>query len=453
MPSPLPLPLSTPSRNLVRLTLVRGITWTGFLAAIVIGIELLGFELEVLAVIGVILVMALINITTWWRLGRPRAVTHGEYLAHLMADVAGLTLLFYFTGGSTNPFITYYLVPVTIAAATLPWRHAWLLAITSMIAYSLLMVSYQPVPQLGQVLVPGGVSLHVLGMWLNFGLSAGLVTFFIYKMAHALRSRDQALSRTREAALRSEQVLAVATQAAGTAHELGTPLSTMAILLKEMREDVHGNPQLEKDVELLRRQVDTCKARLQQLVANADRRRMAEPRVGDAETWLARVVQRWLVFRPDVNHHFAVEEGRGRPWLAVDATLDQALTNLLNNAADANPDDITIRLDWTREEIIIDIRDHGPGVAMSIADQLGETFVSTKSKGMGIGLFLTHATINRFGGEVRLYNHPHGGTLTEVTLPRSDPPAQALSEKGWRAIDEPLRGTHARDRTPPPDHR
>ncbi|HSP31110.1 MAG TPA: sensor histidine kinase, partial [Halomonas sp.] len=237
----LPLPLSTPSRNLVRLTFVRGITWTGFLAGIIIGIEVLGFELDVPTVIAVIVSMALINVTTWWRLGRPRAVTHGEYLAHLMADVAGLTLLFYFTGGSTNPFITYYLGPVTIAAATLPWRHAWAVAGAAMLAYTALMLHYQPVPQLSQGHISGSLHLHVLGMWLNFGLSAGLVTIFIYKMAHALRSRDQALSRTREAALRNEQVLAVATQAAGTAHELGTPLSTMAVLLSEMRDEARGN--------------------------------------------------------------------------------------------------------------------------------------------------------------------------------------------------------------------
>ncbi|CAM3413257.1 ATP-binding protein [Halomonas lysinitropha] len=419
MPATLPLPLSTPNRNLVRLTIVRGITWTGFLAAIIIGIELLGFSLEVPAVIGVIIAMGVINIATWWRMGRPRAVTHGEYLLHLLLDVSGLTLLFYFTGGSHNPFINYYLVPVTIAAATLPWRHAWVVAAASMAAYSFLMMAYQPVPQFAQGQDGGTLSLHVLGMWLNFGLSAGLVTFFIYKMAHALRSRDQALSRTREAALRNEQVLAVATQAAGTAHELGTPLSTMAVLLGEMREEVRDQPALSRDIELLRQQVDTCKSRLRHLVESADRRRMAEPEVHDARLWLAWVVQRWLVLRPDVSHHLNVTERRGRPWLAVDATLDQALTNLLNNAADANPDDISIRLDWNDDEVIIDIRDHGPGVAMSIADQLGETFVSTKSKGLGIGLFLTHATINRFGGGVSLYNHPEGGTLTEVTLPRS----------------------------------
>ncbi|MFG6179061.1 ATP-binding protein [Halomonas sp. THAF12] len=421
MQAALPLPLSTPNRNMVRLTIVRGITWTGFLTGIVIGVQGLGFELDLPAVGAVIVVMALINIGTWWRLGRPRDVTHREYLAHLLADMAGLTLLFYFTGGATNPFINYYLVPVTIAAATLPWRYAWGVAAAGLAGTSFLMFFYHPVPQLGLPHLQDGISLHILGVWMNFALSAGLVTFFIFKMARALRGREQALSRTREAVLRNEQVLAVATQAAGTAHELGTPLSTMAVLLKEMREDAKGNELLEKDIDLLREQVDTCKSRLRHLVDNADRRRMARPEIRDAQEWLAEVVQRWLVLRPDVGYRLEVTGRRGTPRLAVDTTLAQALTNLLNNAADANPNDIMIQLDWNPDEVVIDIRDHGPGVSLTIADQLGETFVSTKSKGLGIGLFLTHATINRFGGGVRLYNHPEGGTLTEVTLPRSAP--------------------------------
>lgn len=422
MPTELLLPLSTPNRNLVRLTIVRGITWTGFLLAIIFGVEFLGFELKVPSVISVVIAMGILNIATWWRLGRPRAVTHTEYLLHLLADVCGLTLLFYFTGGATNPFVNYYLVPVTIAAATLPWRHAWIIAVFAMTGYSLLMFHHQSVPQMSHILSDSFFSLHTLGMWLNFGLSAGLITFFIFKMAHALRSRDKALSHTREAALRNEQVLAVATQAAGTAHELGTPLSTMAVLLNEMAEEAPQGSALSKDIQLLRQQVDTCKTRLQHLVSHADRRRMAEPDVCDGAQWLAGVVQRWLVLRPDVSHQLTITERRGRPWLAVDTTLDQALTNLLNNAADANPENISIRLDWQNDNVIIDIRDHGPGVSMSIADQLGDTFVSTKSKGMGIGLFLTHATINRFGGGVSLFNHPEGGTLTEVILPLSSSP-------------------------------
>lgn len=420
MPASLPpaLPLSTPNRNLVRLTIVRGISWTGFLAGLIIGVEGLDFNLEVPAVIGVILLMGLINLATWWRLGRPRDVSHREYLAHLLIDVAGLTLLFHFTGGSSNPFINYFLIPVTIAAATLPWRHAWIIAGTSLLAYSGLMFIYHPVPQLAMTHEGSHLNLHTLGMWLNFALSAGLVTFFVYKMALALRVRDQTLSRTREASLRNEQVLAVATQAAGTAHELGTPLSTMAVLLAEMREEADDDSLLARDIDLLRQQVDICKSRLQRLVDSADRRRLAAAEIQDAQLWLGAVVQRWLVLRPDVSHRMEVIGLRGTPWITVDATLDQALTNLLNNAADANPDDIRIQLDWNAEEVVIDIRDNGPGVPLSIADQLGETFVSTKSKGMGIGLFLTHATINRLGGGVSLYNHPTGGTLTEVILPR-----------------------------------
>src|SRR5699024_6030121 len=119
-----PLPLSTPSRNLVRLTIVRGITWTGFLVATIFGLEILGFELRAAAVIGVIVCMGLVNLFTWWRLGRQWAVSDMEYLLHLLVDVIGLTLLFYLTGGCNNPFISYYLVPVTIAAATLPWHYA-----------------------------------------------------------------------------------------------------------------------------------------------------------------------------------------------------------------------------------------------------------------------------------------------------------------------------------------
>src|SRR5699024_6869647 len=143
------------------------------------------FNLAVPAVIGVILLMGLINLATWWRLGRPRDVTHREYLAHLLIDVAGLTLLFYFTGGSTNPFINYFLIPVTVAPAPLPCRHSCTISRASLLAYSVLMFAYHPVPQLAMPPTGSSLNLHTLGMWLNFARSAGLVTFFVYKMALA----------------------------------------------------------------------------------------------------------------------------------------------------------------------------------------------------------------------------------------------------------------------------
>ncbi|MCM2971325.1 ATP-binding protein [Larsenimonas suaedae] len=413
-----PLALSTPSRNLVLLTIARGITWTGFLIAIIFGIEVLNFQLYLVPIFLIIVVMGLFNVATWWRLGWLRSVTEAECLVHLLIDVIGLTAIFYFTGGSTNPVITYYIVPITIAAATLPVRYTILTTVTAFGGYSALMLFYQPIPELSRHIAGTGISLHVLGMWLNFALCASLITYFVFKMARALRRRDRTLSKTRETALRNEQILAVASQAAGTAHELGTPLGTMAVLLGEMKEDADSDI-LREDITLLQRQVEQCKAHLRSLVATAERRRVGPLEHQDVQAYLERVIEKWLVIRPDVTHRLTCL-GRRHAIIPTDDTLQQALLNLLNNAADANPQNIDITLDWDEQQVIVDIRDHGAGVPMDIADQLGQTFVSTKSKGMGIGLFLTHATINRFGGSVSLYNHEEGGTLTEVTLPRVD---------------------------------
>ena len=415
---PPPLPLSTPGRNLLRLTLVRGITWTGFLGGIIFGLEVLDFQLKVLAVFTVILAMALVNLLTWWRLSWPGPVTDKEYLLHLLADVVGLSLLFYFTGGANNPFISYFLVPLTISAATLPWRSTWIIAAYILLAYPFLMVFYEPITQLTELSANSSLNLQVLGRWANFVLSTSLITIFVYKMAQSLRQRDADLSETRERSLRDEQIMAVATQAAGTAHELGTPLSTMAVMLKELSNDYSSDPQLAADLALLRQQVDTCKVTLQSLVSNTDRSRLLNPECKPLKSFLMQVLEHWEVLRPDVRYCIDwPSANHDEPRICDDITLQQALINLLNNAADASQEPVTIMIHWNTQEVQIDIHDQGPGIPMEIAERLGQTFLSTKSKGLGLGLFLTHATINRLGGTVHLYNHKHGGTLTEVRVP------------------------------------
>lgn len=419
MALPPPPALSTPSLNLMRLTIMRGITWTGFLLVVIFGIEVMGFQLDVIAVVSTILCMAAFNVITWWRLGLNRPVTDMEYTLHLIVDVLGLACVFYFTGGATNPVVTYLLVPITIAAATLPWWRSFCVAACAILAYTSLLFFFEALPKLRDDVFGLPFSLHMIGMWMNFILCASLMTYFIYKMARALRVRDHSLAQTREAALRNEQVLAVASQAAGTAHELGTPLSTIAVLLTEMREDAANNPDLIDDIDMIRRQVETCKTHLRSLAASAEQRKANAIEVRDAEMWVNSIIERWLVMRPDVDYRFEVI-GKRHAQIEVDITLNQAVMNLLNNAADANPDNIEITLDWNAQIVVLDIRDHGAGIPMDIADTLGEAFVTSHSKkGMGIGLFLTHATINRFNGSVKLYNHASGGTLTEVTLPQA----------------------------------
>ena len=235
-------------------------------------------------------------------------------------------------------------------------------------------------------------------------------------MGEQLRRQAQLQAQRREESLRDQQLLAVATQAAGAAHELGTPLATMSVLLKELRQE-YKEPQLNEDLGLLQSQVQLCKESLRQLVraAEADRRQAIVEQT--AREWVDAVLQRWHLMRPEATYRFQCVGRGSAPRLMPPADLSQSLLNLLNNATDASPEDLDIRLDWDAQWIKLTIRDHGAGVPLAIAEQIGRPFITTKGKGFGLGLFLSQASVTRAGGTVKLYNHEEGGTLTELRLP------------------------------------
>jgi len=331
---------------------------------------------------------------------------------HLGCDLMIHSALLYYSGGSTNPFVSYYLVPLTIAAATLPWLYSIVLSGLALLGYTLMLVWYDPL-----TLPPfERATLQVYGMWLSFALAAALITFFVARMAEQLRRQEQQQAQRREESMRDQQLLAVATQAAGAAHELGTPLATMSVLLKELRQE-YKDPQLSEDLGLLQSQVQLCKESLRQLVraAEADRRQAVVEQT--AREWVDSVLQRWHLMRPEATFRFQCVGLGSAPKLMPPADLSQSLLNLLNNATDASPEDLEIRLDWDPQWIKLTIRDHGAGVPLAIAEQIGRPFITTKGKGFGLGLFLSQASVTRAGGTVKLYNHEEGGTLTELRLP------------------------------------
>lgn len=209
-----------------------------------------------------------INGFVYLRINKPWPISNSEFFGHLLLDIAGLSILLYLTGGANNPFVSYYLVPITIAAAILPWLYTWSLAALSLLCYSVLLFFYLPLPALmtmdmsGQSGLPG---LHIMGMWFNFLVSAGLITFFVVKMAATLREQENKLTRYREDTLRDEQILAVAIQAAGTAHELGTPLNTVAVLVKEMANEQAANAELSKQFKIIDEQIQRCKKKFKRV--------------------------------------------------------------------------------------------------------------------------------------------------------------------------------------------
>jgi two-component system sensor histidine kinase RegB len=367
--------------------------------------------------------LALLTLLTLWRLRQSWLVSKAEYFSQLLLDVAVLTVLLYFAGGSTNPFISYYLVILTICAATLPWSYTWCMAGATFIAYSSLLFYYRPLmlPSHDMDVMRHGqfFNLHVLGMWLTFLISALLITYFVVKMAQALRQQEADLATQRETTLHDEQLLAVATLAAGTAHELGTPLSTISVLVGEMQQDYADNKELQKDLCMLEQQLQNCKQSMQKMVSkfsvDAQEQLIVEP----VNHYVADVLERWRVMRPDISDHYQVLSDAPAPLLTVDETMGQAIMNLLNNAVDASPERIDIELRWTQAHMQLSVRDYGSGIAPELAEKLGKPFVTTKRKGLGLGLYLSHATVRRFAGQLRQYNHDEGGTLTELELPIS----------------------------------
>jgi two-component system sensor histidine kinase RegB len=415
---------------------------------LLLAVAWLQIPLPVGAMAAITVALALFNLYTQWRQQQARPVRDDEIFAQLLVDVAALAGLLYFAGGSANPFVSLFLVPPTIAAAVLSPRLAWSMAGATLAAYSFLMFWNLPLPapqgQMAELdallarasgIAPehaghvSGFALHVLGMWLNFVVSAIIVVLFLTRMAAALKARDRELAAARETALRNEQILALGTLAAGAAHKLGTPLSTMAVVLHEAELAHADDAELRADLQLLRTQVDECKKILSQTLASAGQARDEASRRIGLDAYLERLLEEWQLIRPRVAIEARLEGPRPAPQIATDRRLEQALLNLLDNAADVSADDLAFTALWDAANLSIDILDRGPGIDPQTAARLGEAFVSTKadaapgngensrSGGLGIGFFLTNATLEQFGGSVTLTPREGGGTRTRVVLP------------------------------------
>ncbi|MBV2207854.1 MAG: sensor histidine kinase, partial [Pseudomonas sp.] len=225
--------LSASRQNLRLLILIRVLVLAAQAGAVGLAYATQALTLPWVALGITLAISGLLCLGAALRLRGPWPVTELEYAVHLGFDLLIHSALLYYSGGSTNPFVSYYLVPLTIAAATLPWLYTLVLAGLALAGYTLMLVWYDPItlPSVERA------TLLVYGMWLSFALAAALITFFVARMAEQLRRQAQLQAQRREESLRDQQLLAVATQAAGAAHELGTPLATMSVLLKELRQE------------------------------------------------------------------------------------------------------------------------------------------------------------------------------------------------------------------------
>ena len=424
--------------NLQRLFVLRNIEIAGQLLAIFIATQFLTIPLPLLAMCFVVGVLALLNLLTWKRLKQRWPVTDSELFSQLATNAIALALLLYLSGGSTNPFISLFLLPLTLTAALLPWRYTAAMAALTLGSYTLLLFYYVPIGHpFPDPSLPGSIicrapdathlhnhlgetfGLHVIGMWFNYVFSAVLVSFFVVKMAATLRERDRLLASAREETLRNERIVAMGTLAAGAAHELGTPLSTMAVITNELQHEYKSDPELSENLQILRDQVANCKQILSNLLASSGKDRAEGGASLQLDEYLSGLVDKWQLLRPSTAIATHWTGPQPAPAIMTEQTLSQAIMNLLNNAADASPDELEIHGNWDDATLFLEILDRGPGLTPDTLANAGKPFFTTKApgQGFGIGLFLANATIERLGGTVQLFNREDGGACMRLTLP------------------------------------
>lgn len=402
-----------PSRqNLLRLCVIRSI----LLVVLLAGSSWLRFsgtmQFSSLPVFTILIVMVLINALILLRLRSDSSVSEKEFFANLLLDVFFLTLILYFTGGSTNPLVSYYLIPLIISAAILKPVHTWFIAFLSISFYTLLLFQYQPLALFNMTGHHAMSNAHFLGMWINFGFSALLISWFVVRMAGALRQQSRAIAHNREAGLRDEQIISVASIAAATAHEMRTPLATMAVTVDEIDFEC---PQLKDEMALLAQQIARCDEVLRNLVSTTtEDSGMVVTEVG---VLLENLLEKWSLTRPEIKLETVIPSREAQIRIRYDQSLQHALMNLLNNAADASPEFVSLQVGSSEDWLHIVIEDRGPGIPAEIAGSLGKTSISRKQGGLGLGVLLGQASIERLGGEVKLADKQGPGTRLEIRLP------------------------------------
>jgi len=360
-----------------------------------------------------------------WRLRPPGLVIRSSWLgATMVLDILVFSGLLYFTGGPMNPFSFLYLVPIALATVILGSRWTWALVALSLAASATLFFWHQPLV-LGESHAEH-MLLHLQGMWVAFGVGAAFIVYFLHHIRRALGERESELQASRNLVARQERLAALATLAAGAAHELSTPLATIAVVAKELERAV-AQPAVEtgasshiaEDVKLVRTQVDRCRAILERMCVDAGEmrgERLAPATVDELVAGSLAGLDSEIAVRADVDPALSAVS------LHVPArAIAEAIRGVLKNAQDASPAGAAVDLIVRRADGAIDfaVADRGPGMPRAVLERVGEPFFTTKplGRGMGLGLFLARTVVERIGGSLRLDSNVGRGTTAIVRVP------------------------------------
>jgi two-component system sensor histidine kinase RegB len=347
----------------------------------------------------------------------------------MLVDIAVLTGMLYLAAGIANPFALFYFVNIAVAGAIITPTWAWCVWLTTIAGVTLLLVRSTPIDILSSVSPfaatadnAGWWTIPKLGFLVSFAACSGVITYFITILTGELRQREQVIKDAEVARVRNQQLEALTTLAAGAAHELATPLSTIAVVAKELSRSLEQQSAPEsivKDVVLIRSELDRCRQILDRMTSTAGEAAGERLQTVSIEDFLREAT---LGLRePHRIHCLIAESARDTFNLLPVQAAAQAVRNLVQNALDASDDDqkVLLRAESTAAGWKLCVVDNGSGMAPEILQRIGEPFFTTKEpgRGMGLGLHLAQNVIRRLDGNLTFSSKPGRGTTATVLLP------------------------------------
>jgi two-component system, sensor histidine kinase RegB len=402
------------------LGLLRAVATLALLSAIVLLMTQFDVALPMPALLIGLALLVAANIWLFHRLEQPQPVSEREFLSHLMVDMLGLGNIIYWLGGAAhNPFADLFVIYVGLAALVLRRAYVGVAVAVALGLYLLLVRFHHDVsivhPNLDHE------RLEELGHLVHFLLFGAIVAYFGFRLSQTTRGYCELRSRARERDMRGESAINLAALAAGTAHEMGTPLTTISVLVSDLRDCRMSESDRAASLQAITDAVQACKHSLGDMVTAIGAHQLNETRRMPSRQMLGQLVERFRPMRPSVPLAVTMECPE-HCLIEVSAPLRQALMNLITNAADASPTGIELRLRCSTAETQIDVLDRGPGITPEVLAKLGHAVVTTKPAqvGNGVGVYLANMTITRLGGSLAYLPRDGGGTCARVTLPTTE---------------------------------
>ena len=408
---------TTNRKNMMLLIQLRWIAAVGQIVTIAIVQFGLGIELPLEKMALVLAGLLALNVLSYLWQRSHVDVSNRALLLALMLDVTALTAQLYFSGGATNPFTGLYLMQVTLAAVLLDVLFAW--TIVALAAMGFLMLTRFNLPL---ALPPSGVpdllTLNIYGTLVCFALDAALLVFFLIRITRNLRNRDARLAALRQQAAEEDLIVRMGLLASGAAHELGTPLASVSVILSDWKRmpAIRNDAEMSEEIEEMQAAVQRCKTIVTGILKSAGEARGDVPVVTTVNAFISDIVKEWQDASPAANLQYANLFGADEQ-IVTDSTLKQIVFNLLDNAFEASPTWIQLTAAREDDTLVLEVRDVGKGFAPEILEHLGTPYQSTKGRGGGLGLFLVVNVVRKLGGSVTARNLGEGGAVVSLRIP------------------------------------